>query len=67
MLKTIWAEVRNGKIEPKEKVDFPEGTKTLITFFPDDESQFWLQASQGSAGAVWNNKEDDVYEQLLEG
>jgi hypothetical protein len=30
-----------------------------------DETQFWLQASQTSLEAVWNNDEDDVYAQLL--
>jgi hypothetical protein len=32
---------------------------------PDAETAFWLQASQSSLDAVWNNYEDDVYAQLL--
>ncbi len=31
----------------------------------DEESNFWLQASQTSVDAVWDNSEDDVYLQLL--
>jgi hypothetical protein len=31
----------------------------------DAETVFWLQASQSSLDAVWNNDEDDVYAQLL--
>ena len=66
MLNTIWAVVRNGKIEPLEQVDLPEGARALITLLPEDDSQFWLGASQASLDAIWDNAEDDVYGQLLE-
>ena len=65
MLKTFWATVRQGKIEPLESTDLSEGTKVLITLFPDDETDFWSQAAQVSLAAVWDNAEDDVYAQLL--
>ncbi len=66
MLKTIWATVRDGKIELLELADLPEGTRVLVTLLPDHEAEFWLQASQTSLDAVWNNVEDDVYAQLLQ-
>ncbi|MBD2487648.1 MULTISPECIES: hypothetical protein [Nostocales] len=65
MLKTLWATVRQGKIELLESAELPEGTKVLVTLLPDDENEFWLQASQKSLDAVWDNTEDDVYAQLL--
>lgn len=65
MLKTLWATVRQGKIELLESAELPEGTKVLVTLLPDDETEFWLQASQTSLDAVWNNTDDDVYAQLL--
>jgi hypothetical protein len=65
MLKTFWATVRQGKIEPLETTELSEGAKVLITLFPEDEADFWLQASQPSLEAVWDNAEDDVYAQLL--
>jgi hypothetical protein len=65
MLKTFWATVRQGKIEPLESAKLSEYSKVLITLFPDDESDFWLQAAQVSLNAVWDNTEDDVYAQLL--
>lgn len=65
MLKTLWATVRHGKIELLESTELPEGTKVLITLFPDDEADFWLQTAQVSLDAVWDNVEDDVYAQLL--
>ncbi len=65
MLKTLWATVRQGKIELLESAELPEGTRVLVTLLPDDETEFWLQASQTSLDAVWNNAEDDVYAELL--
>jgi len=65
MLTTLWATVRQGKIELLEFGDIPEGTKVLVTLLPDDETGFWLNASQSSLDAVWDNTEDDIYAQLL--
>ena len=66
MLSTIWATVRNGKIELLEQTDLPEGSKLLVTLLPEDEKQFWLHASQSSLDVIWRNVEDDVYAELLE-
>jgi hypothetical protein len=66
MLETLWATVRQGKIELLESTEIPEGTRVLVTLLPDDEAGFWLQASQMSLDAVWDNIEDDVYAQLLQ-
>ncbi|MEG4393286.1 hypothetical protein [Microcoleus sp. BROC3] len=65
MLKTLWATVRQGKIELLELSELPEGAKVLVTLLPDEEAEFWLQASQTSVDTVWDNTEDDVYAQLL--
>ncbi|MGJ5630836.1 hypothetical protein [Nostoc sp. CALU 1950] len=60
MLKTLWATVREGKIELLESEELPEGTRVLVTLLPDDETEFWLQTSQTSLSSVWDNAEDDV-------
>jgi hypothetical protein len=65
MSKSLRAEIRAGKIEPWEQVDLPEGSKVLVTLLPDEETEFWFGASQGSLDAIWANPEDDVYAQLL--
>jgi hypothetical protein len=62
---TLWATVRQGKIELLESTELAEGTRVLVTLLPDDETEFWLHASQTSLDAVWNNVEDDVYAELL--
>jgi hypothetical protein len=66
MLKTLWATVHQGKIELLESEELPEGTRVLVTFLPNEETEFWRQASQVSLDAVWNNSEDDVYAELLQ-
>ncbi|HYX13498.1 MAG TPA: hypothetical protein VE944_03855 [Nostoc sp.] len=65
MLKTLWATVREGKIELLESEELPEGTRVLVTLLPDDETEFWLQTSQTSLSSIWDNTEDDVYAELL--
>lgn len=66
MLKTHWATVRQGKVELLEPAELPEGVRVLVTVLSDDETDFWLQASQTSLDAVWDNAEDDIYAQLLQ-
>ena len=75
----VLAIVKNGKIEPVDPIDLPEGTRLLLlpnpstealqwsglSLLPDDEADFWMQASQRSLDTVWDNIEDDVYAQLL--
>jgi hypothetical protein len=65
-MNTIRAVVRAGRIEPLEKLEVPEGTRALVTLLPEEEADFWLPASETSAGAVWDNAEDDAYAELLE-
>ena len=67
MMNTVWAVVREGRIVPLETIEVPEGTRVLVTLLPeDDDSSFWLAASESSLGSVWSNREDDVYAVLLE-
>lgn len=67
MLKTVWAVVREGKIELLENATLPEGSRVLVTLMPDeDEQQFWLEASDRSLTEIWDNTEDDIYAELLQ-
>ncbi len=63
MPKTVWATFSQGKVELSEPIAIPEGTRILVTILPDEESNFWLKASQTSLAAVWDNDEDDIYAQ----
>lgn len=66
MLQSMWAIVQAGQIHVNEEVDLPDGTRLLVTILPEGEDRFWLDASQSSLAAVWDNAEDDAYGQLLE-
>jgi hypothetical protein len=56
MLKTVCAVVREGKIELLENLLLSEGARGLVTVMPDeDEQQFWMDASERSLAAVWEN------------
>ncbi len=67
MLNTVWAVIRDGKIEPLEHINLPEGAQVLVTLLPDDEeARFWQGATRMSLDAVWDNAEDEVYAELLE-
>ena len=65
-LETFLGIVKEGKIELLEPSELVEGTQVLVTLMPDDESEFWLQASKISLNAVWDNAEDDIYAELLQ-
>ena len=64
MMNTVKAVVKEGRIQLLEQVNIPDGTEVLVTIL-SDEAEFWLQASESSLAGVWDNEEDDVYEQLL--
>jgi len=67
MLQTIWAVIRDGKIELLEGVPLPEGAKVIVTLLPEeDEMHFWLSTSETSLEDIWGNAEDDIYAELLQ-
>ena len=65
MQERIRAVVKEGRIEPIEKLDVPNGTELLVTILSNGDD-FWLNASEPSLKAIWDNPEDDVYAELLE-
>jgi predicted DNA-binding antitoxin AbrB/MazE fold protein len=65
MSKILRAVIHKEKIEPLEQVNLPEGSRVLVTLLPDEEVEFWLQASEAPLDTIWDNPEDDVYAQLL--
>jgi predicted DNA-binding antitoxin AbrB/MazE fold protein len=65
MQERIRAVVNDGRIEPVDKLDLPDGTQVLVTVLPNGDD-FLLRASEVSLNAIWDNPEDDVYAELLE-
>ena len=67
MLSAIWGVVRDGKVEPLHPANLPEGARVLVTVIQDENEDvlFWRRLSEESLKAIWDNKEDDVYGELL--
>jgi hypothetical protein len=65
MLKTLWAEVKQGKIELLELADLPEGTRVLVTVLPSHETEQWLKKDNVSSGDIWDNIEDNAQIPIL--
>ena len=62
------AVVHDGRIELVDPIELPEGARLVVTLVSEDEDEdraFGLAASQSSLDAIWDNPDDDVYEQLL--
>ncbi len=67
MLTTVWAIVKNGKIEPIESISLEEDTRVIVTLVPDEhDREFWLHASESALAGVWDNEKDDTYANLLQ-
>lgn len=62
--KTLWATVRQGKIEPIESADLPEGGRVLVALLHEDECEFWQQVSYSSLLDIWDDIEDGIYAHL---
>ena len=65
MQERIRAVVNEGRIEPLDKLDLPDGTQVLVTVLPNGDD-FLLRASEVSLNAIWDNPEDDIYIELVE-
>lgn len=65
MQERIRAIINDGKIQPLDDVSLPEGTELIVTVVSNGDN-FWLNASQPSLEAIWENPEDEVYGELLE-
>lgn len=66
MLNTVRAIMReNKKIELLEPCDVPAGTEVLVTILPEGDERFWLKSSEPSLKKIWDNPEDDIYNDLL--
>jgi hypothetical protein len=66
MLKTIQTKYKRGNIRIPSNSDIPENS-TIYISYPDNENPETeiSQASDTYLYKIWNNNEDDIYEQLL--
>jgi predicted DNA-binding antitoxin AbrB/MazE fold protein len=61
----LLAIIKNGKIEPLEPIDFPEGTQLIVTMSSlletaeDTESEDWYSLSLQGLGRAYGDDEPD--------
>jgi len=65
MIHTFQATYNQGQIKINEDVDIPDNSTIFVSFNDSLKDDFFLKASEISLDKIWNNSEDDVYEQLL--
>jgi hypothetical protein len=58
--------VNEGRIEPLDDIDVPDGTQLWVTVVANGDD-FWVAAGESNLDAIWNNPEDDIYGELLKG
>ncbi|MBI2058860.1 MAG: antitoxin family protein [Nitrospirae bacterium] len=63
----------NGTLKLAEPLPFAEQARVYVTVedspkeMNDDERKIWLRESEQSLTQVWDNPDDDVYNELLQG
>ncbi len=65
MLITHQAEYREGKLILPQDKSIPDGSKVLVTIVSEPTEDYLVKASEQTLDKVWNNDEDDIYEELL--
>lgn len=65
MLKTFKTQYKKGKILLIKDVSIPEDAIIFVSFKDNQKEEIFLNASESFLDKVWNNNEDDIYEQLL--
>jgi len=68
MVKTHLGKIVNGNIKLFDNVNITEGKRVIVIVEQDmmNDLSFWDAAGQSSIAKIWDNPEDDIYEQLLE-
>ena len=64
-MQEIRARVNHGRIE-LDGLDVPDGTEVVVKILSNGDD-FWLNASGASLKTIWDNPEDEIYAELLEG
>jgi hypothetical protein len=57
------AVVRNGRIEPLQPIDLPEGTSLLITPNPSTEALAWSGLSLADLARAYGDDEPDYFDE----
>jgi predicted DNA-binding antitoxin AbrB/MazE fold protein len=63
--KTIEAIYENGKLVLQQPLPIAEHSHVRVTVEMDTDREAWLKLSEQSLTKVWDNPDDDVFNELL--
>ncbi len=66
MITTIKSEYKKGQILLSDGYEIPENSIIYVSYLTKDSDSFYLKASEQILSNIWDNCEDDIYEQLLQ-
>jgi predicted DNA-binding antitoxin AbrB/MazE fold protein len=62
---TVDAIYEEGKLVLQNPLPLPEHSHVRVTIESDTEREAWLELSEQSLAKVWDNANDDVFNELL--
>jgi len=62
---TVDAIYEEGKLVLQNPLPLPEHSHVRVTIESDTEREAWLKLSEQSLAKVWDNANDDVFNELL--
>ena len=65
MIQTIKTKYNEGQIVFNEELNIPNDSIVYISYNVNSDKDFFLKSSEITLDKIWDNNEDDIYEQLL--
>jgi predicted DNA-binding antitoxin AbrB/MazE fold protein len=62
---TVQAIYENGKLILQQLLPLPEHARVRVTIESDTDREAWLKLSEQSLTTIWDNADDDVFNELL--
>lgn len=56
---------KDGRLVLKTNDEIPDGAKVLVTVVAEPKQDYLINASEEVLDKIWNNEEDNIYEELL--
>ena len=66
MITTVKSKYKQGKVLLDDSLDIPENCVIYVSYLSNSKDSFYLKASEQALSNIWDNSEDDIYEQLLQ-
>ncbi len=65
MVQTIQTKFKDGQIIINNDIDIPNDSPILVSYINNIDKELNLKATEISLDKIWNNQEDDIYEQSI--